>query len=137
MQTLYLGGLVDSSADIMPQMKRRTRLEWACYNRFKRELCDMEDAPLTLKVRMRKADEMETLLYGCMIWTLGQEHVAELRRAHHNLFQRIIGFQRRQCRTPRLSRRHNARALRRPSANDASSLRGPYSGRPMNGWAIG
>ena len=37
-----------------------------CYNRFKRELYDMEDAPLTLKVRMLKAEVMETLLYGCV-----------------------------------------------------------------------
>ena len=39
---------------------------------------------------------METLLYGCVTWTLGQEHFAELRTAHHNLLLRIIGFQRRQ-----------------------------------------
>ena len=56
--------------------------------------------------------------------------------AHHLL--RIIGFQpdnalTTSCRTPRLSRRHNARPLRRRSANDASSLRGPYNGRPMSG----
>ena len=40
--------------------------------------------------------EVETLLYGCVTWTLGQEHFAELRTAHHNFFPRIIGFQRRQ-----------------------------------------
>ena len=55
----------------------------------------MEDAPFTLKVRMLKAEVMETLLYACVTWTLGQEHFAELRTAHHNLL-RIIGFQRRQ-----------------------------------------
>ena len=94
MEFLYLGGLVDASTDIMPDMKRRIRLAWACYNRFKRELYDMEDAPFTLKVRMLKVKE--TLLYGCVTWTLGQEHFAELRTAHHNLLLRIIGFQRRQ-----------------------------------------
>ena len=56
----------------------------------------MEDAPFTLKVHMRKAEVMETLLYGCVTWTLGQEHFAELRTAHHNFSPRIIGFQRRQ-----------------------------------------
>ena len=64
MQFLYLGDLVDASADIMPEMNRRIRLAWACYNRFKRELYDMEDAPFTLTVRMLKAELMETLLYG-------------------------------------------------------------------------
>ena len=39
---------------------------------------------------------METLLYGCVTWTLGKEHFAELRTAHHRFLLRIIGFQRRQ-----------------------------------------
>ena len=38
MQFLYLGGLVDASADIMLEMKRRIQLAWACYNRFKLSL---------------------------------------------------------------------------------------------------
>ena len=29
---LYLGGLIDASADIMPEIKRRVRLAWACYS---------------------------------------------------------------------------------------------------------
>ena len=58
MQFLHLGCLVDASADIMPEIKRRVRLAWACYKRFKRELYDMEDAPFTLKVRMLKAEVM-------------------------------------------------------------------------------
>ena len=95
-QFLYLGGLIVANADIMPEIKRRIRLAWACYNRFKRELYDMEDAPFTLKVRMLKAEVMETLLYGCVTWTLGQEHFAELRTAHHKFLLRLIGFQRRQ-----------------------------------------
>ena len=56
----------------------------------------MEDDPFTLKVRMIKAEVMETLLYGCVTWTLRQDHFAGLRTAHHNLLLRIIGFQRRQ-----------------------------------------
>ena len=51
--------------------------------------------PCSLKVRMLKAEVMETLLYGCVTWTLGKEHFAELRKAHHRLL-RIIDFQRRQ-----------------------------------------
>ena len=91
----YLDGLVNASADIMPEIKRRVRLVWACYSRFKRGLYDMEAAPFTLKVRMLKADVMETLLYGYVTWTLGKEHFAELRTAHHRFLLRIIDFQRR------------------------------------------
>ena len=63
---LYLGGLIDESADIMPEIKWRVRLAWACYSRFKRELYDMEAAPFALKLRMLKAEVMETLPYGCV-----------------------------------------------------------------------
>ena len=38
MQLLYLGGFVVTSADNIPEITRRIRLAWACYNRFKREL---------------------------------------------------------------------------------------------------
>ena len=48
----------------MLEMKRRIRLAWECCNRFKRELYDMEDAPFTLKVRMLKAEVMETRCTG-------------------------------------------------------------------------
>ena len=65
MQFLYLGGLIDSNADIVPEIKRRIQLTWACYDRFKRELYDMEDAPFTLKVHLLKTEVMEILLYGC------------------------------------------------------------------------
>ena len=51
---------------------------------------------VALELRMLKAEVMETLLYGCVTWTLGKEHFAELRTAHHRFLLRIIGFQRRQ-----------------------------------------
>ena len=93
---LYLGGLIGASADIMPEIKRWVRLEWACYSRFERELYDMEAAPFALTLRMLKAEVMETLLYGCVRWTLGKEHFDELQTAHHRFLLRIVGFQRRQ-----------------------------------------
>ena len=47
-------------------------------------------------MRVLKAKVMETQLYGCVTWTLGKEHFAGLRTAHHRFFLQIIGFQRRQ-----------------------------------------
>ena len=72
MQFLYLRGLVVARSDVMREITRRIRRAWACYNRFKWELYDMEDAPLTLKVRMLKAEVIEALLFGCVTWTFGQ-----------------------------------------------------------------
>ena len=74
-----MGGLVNTSADITPEIKRRVQFAWACYKRFKRELYDLEAAPFTLKVRMLKAEVMETLLYGCVTWILRKEHFSEVR----------------------------------------------------------
>ena len=79
----------------MPEIKRWVRVAWACYSRFKREVYDTEAAPFALKLRMLKAEVMETLLYGCVTWTLGSEHFVELRTAHKRFLPQIIDFQRR------------------------------------------
>ena len=99
----------------------------------------MEAAPFTLKVRMLKAEVMEPLLYGCVTWTLGKEHFAELRTAHHRFLLRIIGigFQRRQRTDHVMS---YAKALKKAQCESVqttirkrvSSLRGPYSGHTMS-----
>ena len=67
---------------------------WACFKRFGPEWYDRKTAPISLKVRTLKAEVIETLLYGCVTWTLGAEH-AKLRTVHQVLL-RVIGFQRRQ-----------------------------------------
>ena len=41
---------------------------------------------------MLKAEVTETLLYGCVTWTLGKEHFAELRTAHHRSLLGAWGF---------------------------------------------
>ena len=77
---LYLGVLIDASADIMPEIKRRVRLAWACYSRVEWKLYDMEAAPFALKLRKLKAEVIETLLYGFETWTLGKEHFSSYGR---------------------------------------------------------
>ena len=95
-QLIYLGGPLNTSADIMPEIKLRIRLARGCYKRFQREVYDVEAAPFRLKVRMLKAEVMETLLYECATWTLGKELFVELRTVHHRFILRAIRFQRRQ-----------------------------------------
>ena len=72
----------------MADTKRRVRLGWACFDRFKLELHDLETASFALKVSMLKSEVMETLLYGCVTWTLGVGHFAVDRR---KLLLRIPG----------------------------------------------
>lgn len=95
-QFLYLGGIIHEDADLSLEIERRIRLMWACFKRFGPELYDMKTARLSLKVRMLKAEVIETLLYGCMTWTLSAQHFARLRSVHHQILLRVIGFQRRQ-----------------------------------------
>ena len=45
---------------------------------------------------MLKAEVIETLLYGCVTWTLSAKHLPKLRTAHHQVPLRVIGYQRRQ-----------------------------------------
>ena len=95
----------------------------------------MEDASFTLKVCMLKAEVTETL--ACVTWTLGQEHFAELRTAHHNLLRPTIGFHRRQ-RTDHLM--SYTKALKKAQCESVETtirkrcllFAGPYNGRPIS-----
>ena len=111
---------------------------------------------------MLKAEVMETLLYGCVTWTLGKEHFAELRTAHHRFLIRIIGFQRRQrpdhlmsyakalkkaqcgsvettiLASPVCGGRtadHNERLIRRVMFGTMAGGENPGPGRPEKNWA--
>ena len=57
-------------------------LSGTCYDRFKRELYDVEDVSFTLKVHLLWTEVMDTLLYGRAARNLGRGHFADLRTAH-------------------------------------------------------
>ena len=65
-----------------------------CIRRFSRELFDRPRAPWRLKVRLLRVEAMEALLYGCMTWAPRREHYRLLRRTHHRLLLRVIGYRR-------------------------------------------
>ena len=58
-------------------------------------LYGMTTAPLRVKVRMLKAEVIETLLYGCVTWTFGVTNHATLRAMRLDVPRRVLGFQRR------------------------------------------
>ena len=80
----------------------------------------MEAPPFALKLRMLKAEVMETLLHECVTWTLGKEHFAELRSAHHRFLLRIIGFHLRQCTDHLMS---YAKALKKAQCESETTIR--------------
>ena len=58
------------------------------------ELFDRPRVPLRLKVRLLRAEAMEVLIYGCMTWAPRRDHYRLLRRIHHLLLLRVIGYRR-------------------------------------------
>ena len=99
-QLLYLGGIVHEIADLSLEIDRRIRLVRirliidrrirlmrACLKRFGPELYNRTTTPLSLKVRTLKAEVIETLMYGCVTWTLKAKHFAKLRTAHQVLLR--------------------------------------------------
>ena len=93
-QFRYLGGLVNEDGELTQEITYRSRAAWACIRRFSRELFDRPRAPWILKVRLLKAEVMWALLYRCMTWAPRRDHYRLLRRTHHRLLLRVIGYRR-------------------------------------------
>ena len=58
----------------MPPFFQSNQISGECLKRFGPELYDIKTAPLSLKVGMLKAEVIETLLYGCVTWTLSHNN---------------------------------------------------------------
>ena len=63
---VYLGGNVNHNADLSIEVDRRIRNAWCSFRKYTLELCDRPSAPLELKIRMLRAEVLETTLYGCV-----------------------------------------------------------------------
>ena len=66
---VYLGATVCENADLSIEINRRVLLANLRFRRYGLPLYDQPTAPLRLKVRMLKAEVMETMLYGCVTWS--------------------------------------------------------------------
>ena len=89
---VYLGGNVNHNADLSIEVDRRIRNAWCSFRKYTRELYDRPGAPLELKIRMLRAEVLETMLYGCVTWGPRACHYDTLRRAHHRFLTRCIGW---------------------------------------------
>ena len=89
---VYLGGKVNHNADLSIEVNRRIRNAWCSFRKYTLELYDRLSAPLELKIRMLRADILETMLYGCVTWSPHACHYDTLRRAHQRFLTRCIGW---------------------------------------------
>ena len=66
---VYRGGNVNQNADLSIEVDRRVRNAWCSFRKYALELYDRPSAPLELKIRMLRAEVLETMLYGCVTWS--------------------------------------------------------------------
>ena len=89
---VYLGGDVNHNANLSIEADRRIRNAW-CSFRNTLGLYDRSSVPFELKIRMLKAELLETMLYGCVTLSPRAWHYDTLHRAHHKRFlTRCIGW---------------------------------------------
>ena len=92
---VYLGGNVNRNADVSIEVDWRIRNAWCSFRKYTLELCDRPSAPLELKIRTLRAEVLETVLYGCVMWSPRACHYDTLRRAHHRFLTCCIGWRKR------------------------------------------
>ena len=93
---MYLGGAISADWDLRSvEVTRRIQRAWACFGLCKMEIYDRPSVRLPLKVRMLKADVLETLLYVCVTWSPSKADYGRLRKAHHQMLLRCLGWRKR------------------------------------------
>ena len=89
---VHLGGNVNHNADLSIEVNRRMRNAWCSFRKYTLEKYDRPSAPLEFKIRMLRAEVLETMLYGCVTWSPRASHYDTLRRAHYRFLTRCIGW---------------------------------------------
>ena len=89
---VYLVGNVNQNANLSIEVDRRVRNAWCSFRKCTLELYDRPSAPLELKIRMLRAEVLETMLYGCVTWSPRACHYDTLHRVHHRFLTRCIGW---------------------------------------------
>ena len=89
---VYFRGNVNHIADLSVEVNRRTRNSWRSFRKDILELYERPSTPPEPKIRMLRAEVIETILYGCVTWSPRAYHYDMLRRAHHSFLTRCIGW---------------------------------------------
>ena len=89
---VYLGENVNHHADLSIEIDRHIRNVWCSFRKYSLELYDRPSVPLELKIRVLKAEVLETMLYGCVTSSPRARHYDTLRGAHHSFLNRCIGW---------------------------------------------
>ena len=89
---VYREGNGNHNADLSIEVNRRIRNACCSFWKYTLELYDPPNALLELKIRMLRAEVLETMRYSCVTWSPPACHYDTLRRAHHSFLTRCIGW---------------------------------------------
>ena len=92
---VYFGGAITADRNLSTKITRLLQRALACFQRCKMEIYDRPCVRLRLKVRLLKAEVVETLLYGCMTWSPKKPDYDRLRQAHRSMLLRCLGWRKR------------------------------------------
>ena len=67
---IHLGGNVTYNADLSVEAIQRIRNAWCSFRKYTLKLYDRPSVLLELKVRTFRVKILETMLYGCVTWSL-------------------------------------------------------------------
>ena len=87
---VHLGRNANHNANLSIEVDRSIRNAWCSFRKYALELYDQPSSLLELKIRMLRAEVLETMLYGCVAWNPRECHYDTLRRAHHRFLIRCI-----------------------------------------------
>ena len=87
--------LITADRELCIETTRRLQRTWACFQRYIMEIYDCPVVRLRLKVPLLKTEVTETALYGCMTSTPNKPNYDRLRRVHHSMFFRCLGWRKR------------------------------------------
>ena len=87
---LYLRGNVNHKVDLSIEVDRHIRKAWCSFQKYTLKLYNRPSASLELKLRMLRAEVLETMVYDCVTWSPRACHYDTLRRVPHRLLTRCI-----------------------------------------------
>ena len=76
---VYLAGNINHDANLSIEVDRRICNALCSFGKYSFELYDRPSAPLEFKIRMLKAEVLESMLYGCVTWSPRSCHYDALR----------------------------------------------------------
>ena len=88
-----LGGDISAGWDLRNvEITLQIQRAWACFGPYKMEIYHRPSVRLSVKVQMLKAEAMETLLYGCVTRSPSMADNDRVRKVHHQMLFRSLGW---------------------------------------------